>query len=242
MMAYFKAVGKFIDNCGLTNIMVNEELLANGSVNGFISGKYFNRCKRLHPMIALALKMLHFESFLQHERINVPDEFKNYLVQFLKTRTVEPKIQLTGLTELLERCEQFKIHTLEGTHDKTAQYYTMYVRFIDYYLLLNTSIRSSNFEIYKLALFKIVNLFFVFNQQIYARYLVKYLDNLIKVDETHPGLRENFEKGSFGIKRTKKPYSKQPIDLTLEQTINADAANKLTGISHITNSISARQR
>lgn len=113
----------------------------------------------------------------------------------------------------------------------------MYVKFIDYYLLLNTSIRSSNFEIYKLALLKIVNLFFVFRQQNYARYLVKYLDNLIKVDETHPGLREKFEKGSFGMKRTKKPYSKQPIDLTLEQTINADAADFAYNYS-----ISARQR
>nr|CAH7755290.1 unnamed protein product [Callosobruchus chinensis] len=48
--------------------------------------------------------------------------------------------------------------------------------------------------------------------------------------------------GTFGVKRTDKPYSRQPIDLTLEQTINADAANKLTGVSHTTNSISARQR
>jgi hypothetical protein len=122
------------------------------------------------------------------------------------------------------------MQTLQNKHGKTAQYYMMYVKLIDYYLLLNTSIRTSNFEMYKTALF------FVSNQPNYARYLVRYLDNLRKVDETHPGLRVNFEKGS------KKPFSKQPIDLTLEQTINADAANKLTGISHITNSISARQR
>lgn len=44
------------------------------------------------------------------------------------------------------------------------------------------------------------------------------------------------------MKRTNNPSSRQPIDLTLEQTINADAANKLTGVSHTTNSISARQR
>lgn len=50
----------------------------------------------------------------------------------------------------------------------------------------------------------------------------------MKIDETHPGLREQFEKRSFGMKRTKKSFSKQPIDLTLEQTINADTANKLT--------------
>ena len=33
-----------------------------------------------------------------------------------------------------------------------------------------------------------------------------------------------------------------PIDLTLEQTINADAVNQPIGISAFTNSISARQR
>lgn len=46
MMAYFKTVGKYIDNCGLTNIMVDCEMIANGSVNGYLIGKHFNRCKR----------------------------------------------------------------------------------------------------------------------------------------------------------------------------------------------------
>lgn len=37
-------------------------------------------------------------------------------------------------------------------------------------------------------------------------------------------------------------FSKEPVDLTLEQTINADADNRLTGIVHTTISLSARQR
>ena len=39
-----------------------------------------------------------------------------------------------------------------------------------------------------------------------------------------------------------KYFSAGPIDLALEQTINADAASQRTGISSITNSISARHR
>lgn len=46
----------------------------------------------------------------------------------------------------------------------------------------------------------------------------------------------------FGIKRTDHNFSRLPIDLALEQTVNADAARRLTGITHFTNSISARQR
>ncbi|GFT77421.1 uncharacterized protein TNCV_106861 [Trichonephila clavipes] len=76
----------------------------------------------------------------------------------------------------------------------------------------------------------------------YPRRTVKYYDNLLKVAETHPDLYEGFKQDCFGIKRTTKPFSTEPIDLVLEQTKNADAARKLTGVIHFTNSISARQR
>ncbi|CAG4969788.1 unnamed protein product [Colias eurytheme] len=39
-----------------------------------------------------------------------------------------------------------------------------------------------------------------------------------------------------------KPFSRIPVDLTLEQTINADAASKASGIVNMTNSFSARQK
>ena len=35
----------------------------------------------------------------------------------------------------------------------------------------------------------------------------------------------------FGIKRTFNPFSRVLVDLTLEQTVNADAARRLTGIA-----------
>lgn len=63
MMAYFKAIGKFIADCGLSNVMVQSNLLASGSVAGFQDGKHFNRCKRLHPLMSVGLEVLHFKSF-----------------------------------------------------------------------------------------------------------------------------------------------------------------------------------
>ncbi|GFY45498.1 uncharacterized protein TNIN_423011 [Trichonephila inaurata madagascariensis] len=46
----------------------------------------------------------------------------------------------------------------------------------------------------------------------------------------------------FGIKRTDKPFSRIPIDLTLEQTNIAEVARCLSAIAHFTNSTAARQR
>lgn len=60
--------------------------------------------------------------------------------------------------------------------------------------------------------------------------------------ETHPGYKETYSKGCFSIKRTNKPFSRTAVDLTLEQTINADTANRYVGIACFTNNLSARQR
>ena len=46
----------------------------------------------------------------------------------------------------------------------------------------------------------------------------------------------------FSINRTTKPFSGKPINLLLEQTVNAYAASHRTGIASMTNSILARQR
>ena len=64
----------------------------------------------------------------------------------------------------------------------------------------------------------------------------------MKLSEAHKDVYDEFKKGCFGIKRTKMDFSRLPIDLTLEQTVNADEASQKTGISYFTNSISARQR
>lgn len=71
---------------------------------------------------------------------------------------------------------------------------------------------------------------------------MKYQENLLKITETHKQIAAAFEFGLLGSKRTSKPFSRSPFDLTMEQTYNKDAGSKPTGISHFTNSISARTR
>lgn len=48
--------------------------------------------------------------------------------------------------------------------------------------------------------------------------------------------------GLFSIRRTSNQFSQVPIDLTLEQTVNADAASRMTGYTDATNNFTARLR
>lgn len=86
--AYFKAIGKFIDGCGLTHMMVESKLLAPGSVNGFITGKHFNRCRKLHPIASLAIQILHFQSFLNLNEIQISEDLMTTITT-LKNKKID---------------------------------------------------------------------------------------------------------------------------------------------------------
>ncbi|GFX51176.1 uncharacterized protein TNCV_2735271 [Trichonephila clavipes] len=247
MMAFFKAIGVFINECGLSHMIIESNIIASGSVNGLVEGKHFNRCKSLHPLIALALKMLHFDNFLDNIEYNflkeqVIDDLLHYQEVINSHSSMPIELPNDVLSRVLSAYQKFVEETKQGEHGKTTQFYLIYIQLVNYYITLSRSIRVGDFEKFKYVIPKITNLFFAVNQPNYARWCVKYLDDLNKVDETHPGLKNDFMNGCFGIKRTDKPFSSIPIDLTLETTINAETARCLSGIAHFTNSLAARQR
>ena len=117
-----------------------------------------------------------------------------------------------------------------------------YIHMVVNWFQLSRSIREGDFDLYIYSLKNISKYFFCFNQPTYARRLTEYHSKLLKIKGTHPDVEKEFRSGAFGVRRSGKSFSRSPIDLTLEQTINADAASEKTGISQFTNSISAMQR
>ena len=106
------------------------------------------------------------------------------------------------------------------------------------YLLFTRSVRVGDLDLFIYCLPKLTNYYFTLNRINYARWLVKYHDNLLKASITHPVVFQDFKNGLFQIKRVNKPFSRSSIDLTLEQTINADAACQRRGIITLTYLIS----
>ncbi len=86
------------------------------------------------------------------------------------------------------------------------------------------------------------HVFFAANRPNYARWMVRYHLNLLNIDDSHLGVRIMLENGGLTVRRTSKSFARVPVDLTLEQTINADAGSRMTGIVAFTQSIAARKR
>lgn len=241
MLSFFKAIGMFIIGCGLTNISIDSEILTTGSVNSFLTGKHFNRCKKIHPLLSLALQLLHCEKFLEREQHDIK-EIKDFLQKFNEQQTERPKtIENHNFKQLFDKYEKYRSETFQSLYGKTVQIYLMYTRLVENYMTLEYSVRTGNFNLLIWILPKI-NIFFSFNHQNYARYLTIYFDKLKNVEESHPELLNDCGVTFMGIRRTCKSFSRIPLDLTVEQTVNADAASTDSGVINIINSSSARQK
>ncbi|CAH2109150.1 unnamed protein product [Euphydryas editha] len=183
-------------------------------------------------------------------RINFdPNIFGEDLSAFMNTalHEISPEVNEQidfpdSLKDIFKGYKEYCTVTLEGGHGKTAQYYFQYTQLVNLFLRFSRSIRCSNYELYLDSLYNMCDLFFALNQPNYARYSILYLSNLIKLKIDGSPLLHEFRQGAFGIRRTKAKLARSPVDLSLEQTINADAGNTLTGVTHFTNSISARQK
>ena len=188
------------------------------------------------------MKIFHFTEFdsrFNNESLSVINEELKFIKEEKK---IDFKCFSKEATEVLDEYLLFSRDTLEVKFGLTVQYWMGYFEILHLYHEFSKGIRTGDLDFYIHCLPKITNYLFAFNHHNYVRWLVLFHGNLLKLKIIHPEVHKKFKNGCFSLKRTKKPFSRLPVDLTLEQTINADAASQKKGISAITNSTSARQR
>ena len=233
-MALLKAFGKVIKESGGSYILNECEVLAKGSISSVFEDKDYKRAKRTHELLVLALQKLHFEQFTRSQDDDILSILKSEMNEFRLQKQID-KAELSQ--EVLEMYDQYIRHI--SSYGKTASFWWSYIEMIHDYHTFVRSICSGSLDMFIALLPKITNDFFTLNHPNYGRWTTRYHDNLIQLSESHPAVYEDFKKGYFVVKRTAKPFSRIPIDLTSEQTINADAKSQTTDIGCLTDSISA---
>ena len=85
------------------------------------------------------------------------------------------------------------------------------------------AVKQNNFDMYLESLRQLCSLLFSSDHQNYARYLPVYLTTLTNLQTSHPGSEELLRENGFSVSRSDVPGCHNPIDLTIEQTINRHA-------------------
>lgn len=217
-------------------MLVEAGVLASGSMKGFIECRNFNRCKRLHPILSHALEILHVRKFwTTYEQVEHTDEpsMPTIILSSVDERhSVDSLLETSTFKKLFQDYDSFTQRTREGHLGDTAKFCMDYVARVNQFHIRNRAVREDDVDLFIYALTSVTDLFFATNRQNYARWMSRYQLDLMNLPATHPGLKEMLADGLFSIRRTDNQFSRLPVDLTLEQTVNADAASRMIHRSH----------
>ena len=85
------------------------------------------------------------------------------------------------------------------------------------------AIKENNYNLHLATLYKLCPMFFAYNHQNYLCYIPAYLVTMINLLDTHPGAEDLISEIGFIVSRSGVPLSRNPVDITIEQTINRHA-------------------
>ena len=241
-MALYGVFGAYIHESGTEYILTESGILAEGSLMGFIRGKFYNRCTRIHEILGIVMERKLYGQFCktlnqetQHEMMallqNAPDD-TTVMQQYIDTNP--------AFDEYLKQYELYFNSVMGGALGPTAQYWAIYIFMVNrIHRELMRALRTNDVNSYISILPAVIDIFFGLNRPNYARWAVLFLQ---KLSTASPQTRSVLEKGAFSIRRTKKNYSRSAKDLPLEQTVNRYAASPMRGIIGFQNSENAVRR
>ena len=63
-LAFYDVIDTFINESGAEYLLTESGILSEGSLMSFIRGKYYNRCVRIHEILALVMERKMYDTFM----------------------------------------------------------------------------------------------------------------------------------------------------------------------------------
>ena len=134
--------------------------------------------------------------------------------------------QSEDFKKYFEKYHAFRSEVLKGSHGKTAQFWARYMEIIQMVLTLIRATKENNLELHIAALYALCPMYFAYHHTNYARNIPVYLITFLNLPEIHPGCKELLEQNGFSVSRSSVPFSRNAVDITIEQTINRHAKSQ----------------
>ena len=132
-LAFYGVIGTFINENGAEYLLTESGILAEGSLMSFIRGKYYNRCVRIHDILALVMERKMYDTFmstLTHEMKDAINDLLSNVPQDCGTH--EQYLETSPIFQ--QHMGEFDVYlkkTMDGDLGLTAQYWSMYVHMVN---------------------------------------------------------------------------------------------------------------
>ncbi len=224
-------IGKrFCDGC-LKDICIEAGIVAEGSTNGVIDGKQYNRAIRVHKCIYEALMRLAWAEFTlwidgngeKSAVIKSCVDKVNDMADDLNQQNFSNLLYSPQLLELMILWRDFLEH-LRHINGELSGYWMSYIDMVEHVILgLLRASREGNLDLHMNAIRSMIPWCFAYNKVNYARYLSAYFAQMTNLPENNPDVHRAFQEGHFSVQMSSSnPFGRIPVDQTTEVTVNKD--------------------
>eukprot|EP00057_Strongylocentrotus_purpuratus_P021683 XP_011676157.1 PREDICTED: uncharacterized protein LOC105444073 [Strongylocentrotus purpuratus] len=227
-LSMLACIGKRFGDAGLENLMIESNIVAQGSINGVISGHHYNRSIRAHKCIMEAMERLRWQAYIS----SLSD------VDYASTYEILAKLQsdfpTSSFTEFV-RGEEFQAMASSyrsfvkqrSTQDPTFALWSSYIEMVEVILLFLRATRQGDWQLHLSSIRSFLPWFFAYDRTNYARYLPAYWHEMSHLPNSHPLIYKAFMEGKFVVHRqTEHGFCGVACDQTIEQTCNRDTKTK----------------
>ena len=170
-LAFYGAIGTYISDSGIEHLLTDSGILAEGSLMGFLKGKFYNQCARVHEMLAQVMERKLYESFVT----TVPKDTQDAVDDLLTELPDEPAAQERFISQPSfgghqQEYQEYFQKAMSGELGPTAQFWTTYIYMINrVHRELMRAVRTNSVDDYIRILPEMIDLFFGLNCPNYAR-------------------------------------------------------------------------
>jgi len=198
-MAALRMIGHWLCGSGWVQCLVQSGIATAGVAESFLSAAHVKRSRYAHTVTAAALY------------VNLRQSYSSYC---------------NSLTD--GQAQSFD----EWRAAKSSAQFQYWSTVLDLELLLLSfvrSLRSGNFQLYVECLQKLAAWFFACDHTNYARWLPVHICDMLSLQESHPGIYEQFVNGNFTASKSHRNFSHIAIDQVHEQ-LNAAIKGDAGGV------------
>ena len=204
---------------GLADVLLETRVISVGFINGVISGKNYGRAINCRKVMAKGLERLLLDRYLETRCLKgLPGDLLqaidriNHIIYERTSENLHAAMQNEALGNFLEEYSSFRQQVRSGSQGKTAQLGLAYMNHVSLALLLLYAGKINDYYLCGACLSKIVNLFFSFDGQNYARYLCYFSLFLFNIVKTHPELLKS---DAISVARSFIPASRCTVDISM---------------------------
>ena len=220
-------IGKKVNESGLANVLLEAGVMSVGSMNGVMFGKNYSRAINCHKVMAESLERLLLDRYLETRSLKGLSgdllQAIDHIIHERSSENLDAAMQNKALANFLKEYSLLRQQVRSGSLGKTAQFWLTYMNHVLLVLSLLYAVTINDYYLYGARLSKMVDLFFSFDGQNYARHLCHFSLFLFNIVKAHPEL---LKLGAISVARSFIPANRWAVDKTIEEAFMRHAKSQ----------------